>query len=204
MPPSFKASKKDKAPKETRPAVPRKTTGMPTDPLNNTDHRFMQQIMDKGAIQRELFNSKLLTLTKNRNPLLGEETYRENVEYYVTDRSGNNQEYADEAYYNAVTFKGERVEPLGSAVGLVESLRRRKELIESELTQMKKLIEHKKLCLSLTSEYSKPRTLHPALQQTSQLTTNFPISRTFDRQTFKAKNSGSFHFENNSICKMGR
>ena len=137
----------------------------PADPMKNTDHRFMQQIMDIGERKKLQFNDKILDLTRSRNPLVGEETHRENPEYLVHNITVKDP-FA--GTISNLRYTGNREENLGSNIGLVTSLRRRKELLESELSRTKQVIEHKKMCLSLTKEFSKPVTLHPALEQSTQ------------------------------------
>lgn len=196
---------KDKAQKAPAPVVKRKED-VSTNPLKNPDHRFMQQILTKEASKRESFASKIMTLTRDRNPLLGEETYRETPEYLVANRT---QEFAfTKEAMQSLRFQSERQEPMGSAVGLVHSLRQRKEIIESELELMKKIVEHKKLCLSITNEHNIPRTLHPAPQQTAQLqrtSTSADVSRVMEAKQFKQANTDrAFAFENNAVCHLGR
>ena len=193
-----------KAPKTSpAPVVPRarKEVDVSTNPLKNPDHRFLQQILTKEATKREIFDLKLMTLTRDRNPLLGEETYRENPEFLVANKTKHMSLMKEVA--DSLRFKSDREEPIGSAVGLVHSLRQRKNIIESELAQMKKIMDHKKLCLSLTSEHSKPRTLHPALEQTSQ-TTNLNKAILEAKKNKKNNGESRFVFENNAVCEMGR
>ena len=138
----------------------------PADPMKNTDHRFMQQIMDIGEKKKLQFNDKILDLTRGRNPLVGEETYRENPEFLVHNRSRRDP---FNGTVSNIRYSGNREENLGSKVGLVTSLRQRKQLLESELARTKQVMEHKRLCLSLTNEFSKQVTLHPALEQSNQI-----------------------------------
>ena len=173
----------------------------PADPMKNTDHRFMQQIMDIGEKKKLQFNDKILNLTRSRNPVMGEETYRENPEFLV-----HNREVKDPfaGTISNLRYSGNREENLGSKIGLVTSLRRRKELLESELSKTKQVIEHKRLCLSLTKEFSKPITLHPALEQTNQIGGTGTIAdRTNDAakemlMNRERRGRATFSFENNA------
>jgi hypothetical protein len=53
-------------------------------------------------------------------------------------------------------------------VGKCDAIRRRREVIESEMAQLEKLMSYKKLALSISSGEMAVRTLHPAMQQTSK------------------------------------
>ena len=175
----------------------------PADPSKNPDHRGMQEILNKGAAKREYFQGRLMDFTRERNPLLGEETYRENPEYLVHSRYKNSS--MDNTFQN-LRYQGNRVEPLGSKIGLVNSLRRRKEILEGELSQTRKILEHKRLCLSLTSEFSKHVTLHPALAQSTQVGGSAEKDREIVRREdeHNRERRGNFSFFDSHTLQISR
>ena len=173
-----------------------------SNPYQNPDHRFMQQIFVKEINKRNMITEKLKSMTKPRNPLLGQETHRENPEFYINPDNSikSKQDYST----TTLRYIGERIEPLGSQIGVVNSLHKRRSLIQSQLEQMQKTIEHKKLCMSLTSEFSNPQILHPGMEQTTLNRHVNTLSNTINsnKQSYhnnKMKNLSSFSFENNSI-----
>lgn len=54
-------------------------------------------------------------------------------------------------------------------VGKVDALKKRKEILQAEMDQLKKVMEYKQLCIAISSGEKASRTLHPALEQTKKL-----------------------------------
>lgn len=164
---------------------------------------FDQELMEKGHRKREEFQKSWKTLRRERNPCIGEETFRGEKPLIFSPERQQEIEKNETFEEREVRFLGSRVEPLGSQVGVIDSLRRRRDLIQAELSRTQKLMEHKKLCLALTSEYSKPKTLHPAMEQTLTLTSLTASETRVANQTLlrqhKLKNETTFSFENNAI-----
>jgi len=160
--------------------------------------------MEKGNRKREEFQTTWKTLTRDRNPCIGEETFRGEKPLLFSRERQKEIEKEDAFEEKNIKYVGLRVEPLGSQVGVIDALRRRRDLIEQELSRTRKIIEHKKLCLALTSEYSKPKTLHPALEQVSMTMKSSTayetrvVNQTLLRQN-KLKNDTTFSFEDNAI-----
>jgi hypothetical protein len=160
--------------------------------------------MEKGHRKREEFQKTWKTLRRERNPCIGEETFRGDKPLIFSPERQKDIEKDETFEEREVHFFGSRMEPLGSQVGVIDSLRRRRDLIQAELSRTQKMLEHKKLCLALTSEYSKPKTLHPAMEQTSlTLTSSTAFETRAGNQTLlrqhKLKNETTFSFENNAI-----
>ena len=141
--------------------------------FTSAEANFLTEILDKESGSRVVFNAKLPTLKKARDPTIGELTSRENAEYVMpftdaykrTLESRINSANTMTQPFSAGTTgsAGTTEKPLMVTengknkfnnlivdIAQIESLKQKKNDINDELAQLQKILDHKKAILNLT------------------------------------------------------
>lgn len=163
MPKSLQSKKSDTS------SIKRFNNGHKT--LGAPESKFLTEIYDKTALQKDHFHATSYLLRKPRNPCLGELTSREDAEFLLPISSTISQALETENFKEA-DLKSRTVvsEDTSTAtirfltdIGKVDALKQRRQVVNAELEQMRKTIKHQQLCMSLMGGES----THPALQRTT-------------------------------------
>lgn len=141
--------------------------------------KFMKETMDKEADMKAVFNAKLLSYKKPRDPTCGELTSRENADYIIPISRTYETNYASsDTTANIFSTKTLPNETLTSSltpslfideldgsnfkytdvhgqwrlknVSMISSIRRKNDDIDCELKQIQALLQHKKAILAST------------------------------------------------------
>jgi len=129
---------------------------------------FLKEIYVSEMASQDKFLSSAASLTRARNPILGDETEREDREFrpLISPSTLKNLTFMEqESPENRGTPPENRKN--AADVEKVDALRRRRDMIEVELKQLSKVLAHRKTCLGMTYHGDGPRVLHPAMEQTS-------------------------------------
>ena len=135
----------------------------------SAENSFMNEIYTRESNHRDRFQGSMHMLKKPRNPCLGELTARDQAEYLVPKKIELNDNIDYKAMRNhlpAFDVACKDRSKLIAGLSQVDSLQRRKEVIQNELEVMQRVLEHKRLCLILTRGH-KPDPLHPAFETIS-------------------------------------
>lgn len=142
-------------------------------PLAAAKSDFLREIYTNEKKTREVFANTSHLLKKSRNPCVGDLTSREDADYLLPFSSTFQNTLEEAKFEDMLAKKKESPNKVQAKfiadIDKVDALRRRKEVIENEMKQLEKLMTYKKLALAIGSGELAVKTLHPALQQVSKI-----------------------------------